>query len=140
MMRCRAMDKRMAGLMLVWSSLLLSCASTNEPARATVCEIVANPKAFLGKELAIRAVWSASYHGVLLQDESCPKVGMSIQYPEDSDTRGSVRRFMDLIFQNSGAESSKPKGPDSFTGRLIMYPNEIPYLVLELHSFSSPRE
>jgi hypothetical protein len=137
MMHGDMMIKRILTSSLVCSGLLMSCAATNEPTHTTICALVAKPKDFLNRELAIHAIWSASYHGVLLQDEACPKVGMSVQYPEESEMRGSVSEFKDLAFGNKNIDA-KPRKPDSFTGRLIIYPGEIPYLVLELHSFSSP--
>ena len=123
---------------IVCFALSMPYANAGELKTTTVCAVVAEPQRFLGQELKIRANWTVSYHGILLQDESCPKVGISIQFSEDAETHGSVSNFLDLAYKETDLETSERQGPDSFTGQLLNYPGEIPYLVLDLHSFLRP--
>jgi hypothetical protein len=120
--------------------LLASCARADEPTHATICAIVAKPEQFLDGELKVRAIWSVHYHGVLLQDDNCPRVGISIQLPEKIEPRSGINKFLDLAYGEPDNDSGRRLGPDTFIGTLRIQKNpiEVPYLILDLRSFSSP--
>ena len=121
------------------SILLISCAGASEPIHTTVCAIVADRDRFLGQTVTVRAMWDVSYHFTLLKDESCPEVGIALLISDEASARDNVRSFIELTYQNEG---TAPRGESiaSFTGQLQMQddPGEIPYLVLDLHSFLRP--
>jgi hypothetical protein len=119
------------------SALLASCAHMEEPLPTTVCAIVENPDRFKGQILKVSAVWHVGYHSTLLMDEACPKVGLTIEIPEDARSRDSILTFMDLAYGRSHGDFYRSGGPDVFTGRFQIEKRveDFPLLVLELSSF-----
>jgi hypothetical protein len=125
---------------LICSVLLTSCADANEPMHTTVCAIVAELERFSGQTVTISAIWDASYHFTLLKDKSCPNVGIAVLISSEARARNSVRQFIKLTHAKPSSVAGGQLGPAHFTGQLQIQksPGEIPYLVLDLRSFSNP--
>jgi hypothetical protein len=133
------MTSKVLANILVCSAFLTSCAGVEKPLNTTVCTIVADPARFLGQTVTISASWEMSYHYTFLEDDKCPKVGIGLLISEDARERKDVKDFLEGAYEKPWVDGGRRGEIGSFTGRIRRNSGEIPYLELDLQSWSRDR-
>lgn len=71
----------------------------------TVCEVMAQPDAYVGRQVTVRGLYAQGPHGRLLHDRSCPEWDFKVSLSLRADGDPAAERLVRRAFREKPAES-----------------------------------
>jgi hypothetical protein len=129
MSRVRRPPQVRAARLSITMALVGLCQPTHvrgaDPLVTTVCEVFEHPHTYTGQLIRVAGtVTSDGLERAVIQDASCPKVGLELSYSAAGAKTASAKRLKEALFPGLGPYENVERVEATLVGRFLFKPAE----------------